>query len=202
MADNTAFNTGSGGDTLASDDIGGVKYERGKLIHGADGTNDGDIAKANPLPALITNTGRTELRFSNSSITITGFNTEQLVTLTKSSDTSATTTGTSFVVTSGKRFRITGVHVSVMAGTTAVQAVEYSIRINTAGAIATTSTAIYRTRTGLVSKSINAMGPRINEVYGFGGIDIPGDGTLQWGVTLNGSSANGRASVLITGYEY
>ena len=50
MADNTDLNAGSGGDTIATDDIGGVKFQRVKLIHGADGTNDGDVSSANPLP--------------------------------------------------------------------------------------------------------------------------------------------------------
>ena len=52
MTDNTVLNLGSGGDTYASDDISGVKFQRVKLVHGADGTNDGDVAKANPLPVL------------------------------------------------------------------------------------------------------------------------------------------------------
>lgn len=50
MADNTTLNSGSGGDVIASDDISGVKYQRIKLIHGADGTNAGDVSKDNPLP--------------------------------------------------------------------------------------------------------------------------------------------------------
>lgn len=50
MADNTTLNTGTGGDVIGSDDIGGVKFQRVKLIHGVDGTNDGDISKTNPLP--------------------------------------------------------------------------------------------------------------------------------------------------------
>lgn len=37
MADNTTLNAGTGGDTLATDDIGGVKYQRVKLAVGADG---------------------------------------------------------------------------------------------------------------------------------------------------------------------
>lgn len=37
MADNTILNVGSGGDTIASDDIAGVKYQRVKLSVGADG---------------------------------------------------------------------------------------------------------------------------------------------------------------------
>lgn len=50
MSDNTTTNPGTGGDTIGSDDIAGIKYQRVKLIHGADGVNDGDVASANPLP--------------------------------------------------------------------------------------------------------------------------------------------------------
>lgn len=51
MADNTVLSTNVGtGDTIATDDIGGVKYPRTKLVIGADGTNDGDVSSANPLP--------------------------------------------------------------------------------------------------------------------------------------------------------
>jgi hypothetical protein len=53
VADNTTLNTGSGGDTLATDDIGGVKYPRSKIVIGADGTNDGDVSSANPLPVSL-----------------------------------------------------------------------------------------------------------------------------------------------------
>jgi hypothetical protein len=55
MADNTTLDgPGSGGDTIATDDIGGVKFQRVKLVEGADGTNDGDISSANPLPVELT----------------------------------------------------------------------------------------------------------------------------------------------------
>lgn len=50
MSDNTLLNAGTGGDLLASDDIAGVKFPRSKLIHGADGTNDGDVSRTNPFP--------------------------------------------------------------------------------------------------------------------------------------------------------
>lgn len=50
MADNITLNSGSGGDTVGADDISGVKYSRIKLIHGADGTNAGDVALTNPYP--------------------------------------------------------------------------------------------------------------------------------------------------------
>lgn len=50
MADNTTLNVGTAGDVIATDDISGVKFQRIKLIHGADGVNAGDVSKANPLP--------------------------------------------------------------------------------------------------------------------------------------------------------
>lgn len=50
MADNITLYQGSGGDTLAADEISGAKYQRVKLIHGADGSNDGDVANTNPFP--------------------------------------------------------------------------------------------------------------------------------------------------------
>ena len=50
MADNTTLNAGTGGDVIASDDIGGVKYQRVKLTLGAEGVNDGDLSATNPMP--------------------------------------------------------------------------------------------------------------------------------------------------------
>lgn len=54
MSDNYVANSGSGGSTFGSDDISSVQYPRIKLIHGADGTNDGDVSSANPLPVNAT----------------------------------------------------------------------------------------------------------------------------------------------------
>jgi hypothetical protein len=51
LADNVVLNTNtSTGVSAATDDIGGVHFQRIKLIHGADGSNDGDVANTNPLP--------------------------------------------------------------------------------------------------------------------------------------------------------
>jgi hypothetical protein len=41
MANNTTLNTGSGGDTIATDDVAGIKYQRVKLV---DGTEDSTTA--------------------------------------------------------------------------------------------------------------------------------------------------------------
>jgi len=63
MADNTQLSPGAGGDVIGSDDIAGVKYQRVKLIHGADGVNAGDVASGNPLPVTLGLTD-TQLRAS------------------------------------------------------------------------------------------------------------------------------------------
>lgn len=50
MADNVVIDAMIGGDTVAADDIGGIKFQRIKLVIGDDGINDGDISATNPLP--------------------------------------------------------------------------------------------------------------------------------------------------------
>ena len=49
MADNTQLNAGTGGDVIASDDIGGVKYQRVKATFGKDGEAT-DVSADNPMP--------------------------------------------------------------------------------------------------------------------------------------------------------
>lgn len=53
MADNTTLNSGTGGDIIATDDIGGVKYQRNKITLGTDGVNSGDISSSNPMPTSL-----------------------------------------------------------------------------------------------------------------------------------------------------
>ena len=55
MADNVSVDEGADV-AIAADEISAVKYQRIKLIHGADGTNDGDVATGNPLPVVQTGT--------------------------------------------------------------------------------------------------------------------------------------------------
>ena len=49
MADNFVTNPAAGGDTFAADDIAGVKWQRVKIGHGADGSAT-DVSSASPLP--------------------------------------------------------------------------------------------------------------------------------------------------------
>lgn len=49
MADNLELNAGTGGATLAADDIAGIHHQRVKIQHGADGSAT-DVSSASPLP--------------------------------------------------------------------------------------------------------------------------------------------------------
>ena len=49
MADNFVTNSGTGGNTYASDDIAGIHYPRVKLSVGADGAAT-DVSDSNPMP--------------------------------------------------------------------------------------------------------------------------------------------------------
>ena len=41
------------GEPIAADELaGGIKVQRIKVIHGADGVNDGDVSSGNPLPVM------------------------------------------------------------------------------------------------------------------------------------------------------
>ena len=61
----------TGGDDIGADDIASVKYQRIKLIHGADGVNDGDVSSVNGLPvSLLTGTNAIGKLGANSGVDI------------------------------------------------------------------------------------------------------------------------------------
>lgn len=67
MADNTVLNAGTGGDTIATDDVAGVKYQYVKL---ADGTADSSAAiPGSATDGLLVNLG------ANNDVTVTGVST-------------------------------------------------------------------------------------------------------------------------------
>jgi hypothetical protein len=205
MADNTILNTMSGGDTIASDDIGGVKFQRIKIIAGADGVNDGDISKTNPLPVLAIDTDRTVIAFWANGAAAGTTGTETAITLTKSAAPgSATTTATSFVVTNGKRFRITSISFATRGNATATtQVTVFSLRVNTAGAVTTTSNVMFSARSATPATS-SAYDRTAVYTFTDAGPEIPGDGTLQFGMTAAATFTTNAPTwdVQITGYEY
>lgn len=64
MADNFPTNPGSGGVTLAADDIAGVYHPRTKIGHGVDGSYV-DVSVDNPLPITIEALRATDTPFTN-----------------------------------------------------------------------------------------------------------------------------------------
>ena len=55
MADNVNITLGDGTGVIAADEIASAKYQRVKLIQGADGVNDGDVSSAAPLNVTLAN---------------------------------------------------------------------------------------------------------------------------------------------------
>lgn len=69
MAENIQLSTGSGGDILAADEISTLNYQRVKLVHGVDGTNDGDVATSNPYPVDVREIGGLTVLVDNAPFT-------------------------------------------------------------------------------------------------------------------------------------
>jgi hypothetical protein len=148
--------------------------------------------------------GRTELRFYAVAAAAGATGVETAITLTKSSGTGATSTGTSFVITSGKKFRITHISVATRGHATAtIQTTTFSLRVNTAGAVTTTSTPVILAARSATPATASAW-DRYVIPLGDGGLEIPGDGTLQFGVTAAATFTTNAPTwdVTLIGYEY
>lgn len=65
MADNTVLNTGAGGDTIATDDVAGVKYQRVKLV-------DGTLDSATAIPGDATNGLDVDVTRVQGTVTVAG----------------------------------------------------------------------------------------------------------------------------------
>lgn len=205
MADNTTLNAGSGGDVIASDDIAGVKFQRIKLVHGIDGVNDGDVSSANPLPTFIIDTTKVPVNFWANGAASGATTVETAITLSKSPSPGGTViTGTSFVVTAGKRFRITAIVFASRGHTTGTaQVTTFSIRVNTAGAVTTTSPVWFSARSATPATSFSWDRTAVF-TFTDAGPELLGDGTLQIGVTASAVFATNAPTwdVNIVGYEY
>lgn len=128
---------------------------------------------------------------------------ETMITLTKASDTSAISTGTTFVITSGKRWRINNITFASQGSATAtLQTSTFALRINTAGAVIVSSTPLVlsaRTSTPATASSWDRFTFAIPD-----GIEFLGNGTIQFGVSANAVFVTNAPTwhVVITGFEY
>lgn len=204
MADNVELNPGAGGSIVAADDIGGVLFQRVKVVHGADGVSAGDVSTANPLPVLTMDHDRTVLAYWAVAAAAGTTGTETAITLSRSNAPGATvTTGTSFAPAAGKRFRLTSFSVATRGNATAtVQTTTFSLRVNTGGAVTTSSAVMLAARSATPATA--SAWDRVTLVWSGDGPEIIGDGTLQFGLTANATYVTNAPTwdVTITGYEY
>ena len=149
------------------------------------------------------NAGRTNVHFWATAAAAGTTTTETAITLTKSgSPGAATSSAASFVVTSGKRFRIIrAVFGSRGHLTQTAQITNFTIRVNTGGAVTTTSNAwmTVGTATPATSLAWDRADLGVDE-----GMEVVGDGTLQIGITANATYTTNAPTwyVSIVGFEY
>jgi hypothetical protein len=149
MADNTVLNTGTGGDTIATDDlttlnggaVSGVKAQRVKVGYGADASFR-DVEQTFPLPVFFS--GATRNTVAITCYQAAGIITTEALfaanTFSRSADGATATTGVQFTVTSGKRFRIQSINVSIKNTAAAAGTSKLVLRYAAAGGtIANTS---------------------------------------------------------------
>lgn len=146
MADDTVLNAGTGGDTIATDDVGGVKYQRVKITVGADGTAVGDVSSANPMPvvnsAAVTVTGSVTAAITGP-VTVQGSVTAAITGPVTVSGTVAATQSGTFSVVGGVIASITGpvtVQGSVTAAITGPVTVTGSVTAAITGPVTVTGT--------------------------------------------------------------
>ena len=205
MADNTTLNPGSGGDVIASDDIGGVKHQRVKIEHGADGSAT-DVSNSAPLPTFDRHDGRTLVQFYATGVASGTTGTETAVNLAKAGTLGNAPAGgaASLVPPPGKRFRITSLTFAARGNVTATaQVTTFNIRVNAAGAVTTSSTGILL-QVRVATPATALAWDRFTITFEDDGPELVGDGTLQWGVTANAVYVTNAPTwdVLVTGYEF
>lgn len=199
MADNTAQN---GTATIATDDIGGTHYQ---IVKNAFGALDAVtlVSVNDPLPVMMMDNNRTELSYYAVGQASGATGVETMITLSQSSANGAPSTGTSFALAAGERFRMTSITFAARGHNTATaQITTFSIRVNSGGAAVVGSNAVMRARVATPATA-NAW-DRINIALPDAGYDIIGSATLQWGVSANAVFTTNAPTwdVLITGYKY
>lgn len=147
--------------------------------------------------------GRTSIAFSAVNVAAGTTTTETAITLTKSAGTGATSSAASFVITSGKTFRINAIMVASRANAVATtQATTFNLRLNTGGAVTTTSTPILMSLHSGTPATASAYDRYFLEIPD--GYEIVGNGTIQFGITANATYLTNAPTwdVTIVGFEY
>lgn len=147
----------------------------------------------------IKDAGRAIVNAATAIAGVTAVTTEALMALNISRDGAATASATSHAVTSGKRWRITGLMVSGISTAAAVFSARVSLRMNPSGA-ATASSPIIAT-VGLTQQAAALAQAGDSAYMPFtDGIEV--SGTMQVGISHVANVVTGTLWVSLIGYEY
>jgi hypothetical protein len=147
--------------------------------------------------------GRTNIVWFASAIAAGTTGTETMITMNKSAGTGATTSASSFVITNGKTLRLTSITFATRGHATATaQITQFALRINTGGAVGTTSTPVILS-TACATPATSLAWDRLTIPLG-DGWEITGNGTIQIGVSANAVYVTNAPTwyVVLTGFEY
>jgi hypothetical protein len=147
--------------------------------------------------------GRVNLVFYATAVAAGASGVETAITLNKAADTGATSAAVSFVITNGKRFRISSILVATRGDATATaQQTIFNFRINTGGAVTTSSIPIVFSARSATPATANAWDRFWLPIPD--GLEFLGNGTVQFGMTAAATYAINAPTwdVLITGFEY
>jgi len=122
---------------------------------------------------------------------------ETAITLTMSRSTAATTTGVSFVIPANKKYVIKSIMVATMGNAVATaQNTVFNLRVNTAGAVTTSSTPVIFSTTSATPATASAW-DRICYTLG-DSFTISGDGTIQLGITAKATYTTNAPTWFVT----
>jgi hypothetical protein len=149
--------------------------------------------------------GRVNIAWTVDQFVTTGAS-EAMLTFTESRDGAATSTTASKTITNGKRLRITSMALTVYAGgtTPAISRVLIKVRVNTAGAVATSSPIQHVLGVGVAAaaKSMSVVTHQFPD-----GIEFLGNGTVTIGFSVTSidwvtTTNTPVVSLAVTAFEY
>ncbi len=220
----SAWSSGTGTFNIVASTAEPPQYQRGvTMIDLTSGTSTGTMQTSiaslstTALPTLTKGTqgttgfsvqqfkdaGRSHQRYYATAVAAGTTTTETAISLTLSTENAATSSAASWIPSNNKKFRITYMSFATRGHSTATaQTTTFNLRMNTSGAVTTTSTPILlamRSATAAVASAWDRVVVEIPD-----GMEISGDGTRQWGVTAAATYTTNAPTwdVTIIGYEY
>lgn len=138
-------------------------------------------------------------QFSLCALAFTAATTEAMITLTPVRDGVASSTGTTFPVTGGKRLRLISWCVATRNAGAAVQGLSVRLRIDPASTVTTADPAVAILAAGTASATANVANATCQQLDVDNGLEI--SGSAQVGISQIGTATAGN-DVCLNGYEY